>query len=118
MRRRQGSDAATTGSRLSDATITFIASLGAVVLAVAASSASVYFLFAIVTSVDVVPRSTHDLRALGSISLAIGGFAVVMALQDELRARRLGMGETPEGLSGASLELTSSGSTARPEPSR
>ena len=118
MRRTQGSDLAGTGSRPSDATITFIASLGAVVLAVAASAASVYFLFAIVTSANVAPRSTHDLRALGSISLVIGGFAVLMALQDELRARKRGMGEAPEGLSGASLELTPSGSTARPEPSR
>jgi hypothetical protein len=118
MRRHHGSDAARTGNRFSGETVAFIASLAAVTLAVAASAASVYVLLAIVTSAGVVPRSADDWRVLGSLSLVIGGFAVVMATRDELHARRRGISETPEGLSGASRTLTASRSRARPEPSR
>jgi hypothetical protein len=46
------------------------------------------------------------LRILGSLSLVIAGFAVVMAAKDELRARRRGISEAPEGFSGASRTVT------------
>jgi small neutral amino acid transporter SnatA (MarC family) len=101
MRQGHGSDAVGTDGRLGGETIAFITSLAAV-------AATVYVVFATATGADVVPRSTHDLRVLGSLSLALAGFAVVMATRDELRARRRGMSETPESLPGASPTLAAS----------
>ena len=108
MRQGHGSHAVGTDGRLGGATIAFIASLAAVAIAVAAAAATVYVVFATATGADVVPRSTHDLRVLGSVSLALAGFAVVMATRDELRARRRGTSETPESLPGASPTLAAS----------
>jgi hypothetical protein len=96
----------------------FVASLGAVVAAVAVSAAGTYVLVAMVTSKAVVPTSTADLRALASLSLALTCFAVVMATRDELRARRRGKTDSPGGSGGGSRPLAASGSRARPEPSK
>ena len=113
MRQRHGPDALGTGDRLG-ALLAFIASLGAVAMAVAASAASIYVAIAMATGDDVVPRTTHDLRILGSLSLVIACFAVVMATRDELRARRRAVSETPESLPGASAHVGS----VEPYPTR
>jgi hypothetical protein len=114
LRRKYGSGGARTGG----ASMAFVASLAAVAAAVAVSAAGTYVLLAMLTSVAVVPTSAADLRVLASLSLAIGGFAVLMATRDELRARRRGKTDVPAGVSGGSRRLAASGSRARPEPSR
>jgi uncharacterized membrane protein YjjP (DUF1212 family) len=95
MRPQQSSDQVER-SRFVRATITLVGSLAAVTLVVAASACGVYFLIAIATGSHVVPRSSYDLQLLGSLSLVIGGFAVITAARDELRARRRDENETPE----------------------
>ena len=95
VRPQQGSYSIETG-RFVRATMTLVGSLAAVALAVAASAWAVYFMIAIATTAHAVPRSSHDLRLLGSISIVIGSFAIATAARDELRARRRHQNETPE----------------------
>lgn len=116
--RQDGSGAARTGHRLGSATLAFVVSIVALILAVAFMAATVYALLSPVTGSNVVPRSVDELRVLGWLSLLVGAFAVATATAEELGARRRETGEAPESLPGASRSSSASRSKARPATSR